>query len=130
MFDLNILRKQFEYRIANWKRSVILIRFGNYAGGEYLHDQESTQKEQTIIEIFLTTQNSNAYRHDALGNLLERSWHAYASWNTNVMNNDIIQDGNIFYKVFNLADIYHPVFNEAIGKEFDLQKIEIDSPEE
>lgn len=131
MFDINILRHQFIFRLANWKRTVTRIRFNNIQGREYFHEGEDDQQKQNDIDIFITTQNSEHYTNSPEGKISNIIYHAFSTFDTDIQNNDFIKHNGFFFKVFAMSGIINPLTNELIAKEFDLIKIDIDDdPEE
>lgn len=128
--DTNILRKQLEYKLSNFKRRVTLRKFEKIQSEEYFNEGEVAEKYEEDIWIFMLTDNSDEYTLDYKGNVLKRHYSCVATNNEDIDVRDEIILDKITFKVTNMKKIAHPFTGQEIGKEFEIDIAEIETDED
>lgn len=128
--DTNVLRKQLEYKLSNFKRKVILKKFMKIQSEEYFNEGENAEKYFQDIEIFMLTDNSDQYTLDYKGNVLIRHYSCVATNNETITAQDEIILDNVTFKITSMKKIAHPITGQEIGKQFEIDISEIETDEE
>ena len=128
--DINRVREDF---FCIWQKNVtevILVRDKTPMGGDYFHDDEEPEPEERKVLLNVQGVGTDGYERKVQG-IVEtgQSFHAYALWNEDIINQDIIYmtDANGTTLKFVIKNMNKSLYaGQYAFQEFDLVRVNID----
>ncbi len=126
-FDLNVdeVREDFEYL---WSKNIVeceLIREENPQAGDYFREGESPVEVRRKIWLNIQGISSDMYRRVSSGLITpDATLHAFAKWDEDLNNLDIIKIGKWQYRIEGLNKSQYA--GQYVFQDFDLKRVDKD----
>jgi len=127
VFDVNIMRKQFEYIWNQNCNKVIVKVIHNKDAVDYFNLGEARDIEEIDIYLNIHGEKTDAYTDNKFANILASKYHIYTKWDANIYVGDfVILNGNIYRveeSTYNKAML---LGDQVLFKEFDIVYVDKD----
>jgi len=122
-YELTDMREDYEYI---WDKNIVecdLIREENPQAGEYFSEDESEIKIKRKIWLNVQGVSSNDYKRVLAGVITpDATLHAYAKWNDDIEDLDVISFGKWNYRITGFNKSRYD--GQVVFQEFDMKRID------